>query len=130
MEDIEDDDMPKIRGFFQRICNTMMDNKILLAVAIVILLFLIFNHPDQVILFLVAVAVSVEVGLLMYKFYQTDYYKRMNINFTRQEEIIVASAVAGVSGYMIGSFTRMVLAQVEALFQYVAEIIYDRDMGK
>ena len=82
------------------------------------------------ILFLVAVAVSVEVGILMYKFYQTDYYKKLNVNFTKQEELIITSSIAGVSGYMIGSFTRIALAQIESLFQQLAGMIYEREIGK
>ena len=124
------DDIPKIRDFLKHLGNTLMDNKVLLAITIIILLFLIFNHVEQMILFLVAVAVSVEVGILMYKFYQTDYYKKLNVNFTKQEELIITSSVAGVSGYMIGSFTRMALAQIESLFQQLASMIYERETGK
>jgi len=124
------DDIPKIRDFLKHLGNTLMDNKVLLAITIIILLFLIFNHIEQMILFLVAVAVSVEVGILMYKFYQTDYYKKLNVNFTKQEELIITSSVAGVSGYMIGSFTRMALAQIESLFQQLAGMIYEREIGK
>ena len=124
------DDIPKIRDFLKHLGNTLMGNKVLLAITIIILLFLIFNHVEQMILFLVAVAVSVEVGILMYKFYQTDYYKKLNVNFTKQEELIITSSVAGVSGYMIGSFTRMALAQIESLFQQLASMIYERETGK
>jgi len=124
------DDIPKIRDFLKHLGNTLMDNKVLLAITIIILLFLIFNHVEQMILFLVAVAVSVEVGILMYKFYQTDYYKKLNVNFTKQEELIITSSVAGVSGYMIGSFTRMALAQIESLFQQLAGMIYEREISK
>jgi hypothetical protein len=124
------DDIPKIRDFLKHLGNTLMDNKVLLAITIIILLFLIFNHIEQMILFLVAVAVSVEVGILMYKFYQTDYYKKLNVNFTKQEELIITSSIAGVSGYMIGSFTRIALAQIESLFQQLAGMIYEREIGK
>ena len=124
------DDIPKIRDFLKHLGNTLMDNKVLLAITIIILLFLIFNHIEQMILFLVAVAVSVEVGILMYKFYQTEYYKKLNVNFTKQEELIITSSIAGVSGYMIGSFTRIALAQIESLFQQLAGMIYEREIGK
>ena len=122
-----EEETPKLKLFFQRLGDELTNKKILLAITVVILLFLIFNHPDQIILFLVAVVISIEVGLLMYKFYQTDLYKSYDINFTPQEEIIVASTVAGISGYMVGHFTHMLLEQVEHLFTQLADMVYKRD---
>lgn len=124
---LSDDETPKLRGFFRRLGDELMNRKILVAIIIIILLFLIFNHPDQIILFLIAVIVSIEVGLLMHRFYQSDLYKSYDINLNPQEEIIVASTIAGISGFMVGSFARVILQQVEVLFTQLANMVYKRD---
>ncbi len=109
----------------QIIKDVITSNRILLAITVVILLFLLFNHPDQFILFMVAVVVSIEVGLLMERFYSSQV--RPEVEFNEREKMVISAAVAGATGFMIAHFTRTILNQVEVLFTQLADTVYKRD---
>lgn len=111
----------------QIIKDVITSNRILLAITVVILLFLLFNHPDQFILFMVAVVVSIEVGLLMERFYSSELYTRSETEFNEREKMVISAAVAGATGFMIAHFTRTILNQVEVLFTQLADTVYKRD---
>ena len=114
----------------ETITNVLLSHKILLAITIVMVLFMLFNHPAHLILFLIAIIVSIEVGLLMDRFYKSKSYEDSNLNLNEREKIVIAGLVAGTSGFMVSTFTKMVLNQVEDLFTNIAQMVYNRDNKK
>jgi len=110
--------------------HIISDHKILVAFAVIIVIFLMFNHPKHAILFLISVAISVEVGLLMNNFYKTRSYKSLELELSRREEIILAGVVAGCSGFMVNAFAQSLIEYTEMFIIKFANVIYDNDNAK
>lgn len=113
--------LTKLKLDLELIRDVLISHKVFTAITVVVLLFLLYYHPLHFILFLVAIIVSIEVGLFMHRFYQNT-----NPDLGRREKIVITGLVAGASGFMVSSFTRMLIGKIESLFMEIVEIIYSR----
>ena len=100
----EDLQAPKLARVGKGLVDLFKQYPVAILITGIILLGLIYLYPIQTTTFVITVGVSVFMAWIMFRILNSKSLSQ--IRFTATERALISGGVAGITGYLVGSWTR------------------------